>query len=209
MQMALSQRRSMSFNSAIPSIIMLLPRETSKPSRPAGQRARRGLAQRHPPGDVLERHQHRPEPRVKRPDRIARRMRNARVERAHGQFARIFQRQVRRQRQVIADPDHQRGDRKRQPVNPAEQRRHRAGRRRAATVWCGGGRSPLAGPWRGRFGLFHVCVNHSSFHGEIESAEDGEPPSVCPSKSVQPVDLAPESCPANRPRNSGCSGSAP
>src|SRR5882672_3572899 len=45
------------------------------------------------------------------------------VKRADRQFARIFQRQVGRERQVIADEDNQGGDAESQPVDLAQQRR--------------------------------------------------------------------------------------
>ena len=47
-------------------------------------------------------------------------MRHTGVKGTGGQLAGILQRQVRGERQVITDKDQQRGEAKREPVNPAE-----------------------------------------------------------------------------------------
>ena len=126
------------------------PTRDQQAEQPRGQRASGGLAERHPPGDILERHQHRPKPGIEGPERIARRMRNARVIRARRQFTRVLERQLRGKGQVIADPDGGEGEQERQPINPAEEWRQvsRAfGRRRECR---GGAHSGLGTKWPGR-----------------------------------------------------------
>ncbi len=136
MQMALSHLPVMFFNSSIPSINMLLPRETINASTPQASRRRARFGQGHPPGDVLEGHQHRPEPGINRPERVARRMRNARVIRGRAKLARIFQRHLRRQADEINHPDHGKGNEQREPVNAAGTAAPPARARARAAAWA-------------------------------------------------------------------------
>ena len=89
----------------------------------AGQRAGHSRRQRHPPGNVGNRHQDREQPGKEGPNGIARGMRHAGIKRADRQFAGVLQGQIRSQRQKIPDENKQRGDAKRKPVNQAEQGR--------------------------------------------------------------------------------------
>ena len=98
-----------------------------QPQQPRRQRPARRFRQRHPPGDVLERHQHRPQPGVNRPHRVAWRVRNPRIKRAGSQLPGVLQRQLRRQRQVIPNPHRPKRDQERQPINPPKQPRRAGG----------------------------------------------------------------------------------
>ena len=157
-QIAFSHFPTMPFNSSIPSINMLLPRDTIKRDQRAAHAHRRRLPQFHPPGHIAERHQSRPDPRINRPKRIARRMRNAGLKRPRHQLPGILQRHLRRQRQVSkSSPPPQN-----KSAAPASQS---AGT--AAAPWPAGQgsgrRGGRDGPWRLVGGEFWatVAVHHS------------------------------------------------
>ena len=95
----------------------------------ARERALDGRGQRHTPSDVRHRHELAHEPSEDRPDRVARRMRHARVERANGKFPRVLQREVWGERPVVAEENQQRRDGEGEPVHAVEQRSHGAGDR--------------------------------------------------------------------------------
>ena len=57
-------------------------------------------------------------------------MRNARIERRRAKFARILQRQIRREREQISRPHDGEADDQDQPVNAPEERGYFHGRRR-------------------------------------------------------------------------------
>ena len=89
----------------MPSINMLLPRETISATRPQPIAAAKDSPTSTRQATLPKGRIDRPKPAINRPERIARRMRNARVKRARAKFAGIFQRQFRRQRQQIDGPD--------------------------------------------------------------------------------------------------------
>ena len=136
--MALSHLPVIPLSSSIPSMNMLLPRETisaSKPQAIAPENAwptdtRQAML---PIGSSA-----RPQPAINRPHRVAGRVGNPRIERARHQLAGVLQRQLGRQRQQIHRPNHPERDRQRQPVQLPEQRRNRRrhGRPAAASAAC-------------------------------------------------------------------------
>ncbi len=134
MQIAPSQRPAMALSSSTPSIRRLLPRETSRPSNPAATAPLVASPREHPPGDVLERHQDRPQPGVEGPDRVTGRVGDAGIKRAGGQFAGILERHLGRERQVVAEPDSGERDEAGKPVNSPEQGRGSGGHNR---IPCG------------------------------------------------------------------------
>src|SRR5258707_9545302 len=79
-----------------------------------------GMAERHPPGDVLDWQEDGPEPGVNGPNRIPWGVRDAGVKRASRQFAGILESQLGSQGQVVTNPDRCEGDEQGQPIRLAE-----------------------------------------------------------------------------------------
>ena len=110
-------------------------------------------------GDVRDWHQPGEDPRIDRPDRIARRMRHSRVKGPGRQLAAILQREVGRQRVEIAGKDHQHRDDAGDPVHAPEQGRHLHRGHRGVRGGGGGG-------FRGRRsvglvgGVFRIRIAH-------------------------------------------------
>ena len=104
----------------------------------AAHRRPEGFAHLDAPGDVAPRQDDRPEPAVDGPERVAGRMRNARVERTGAKLAAVLQGHFRCEGVKIDPPDDDESDQHGQPVHGPEQGRHfhRGGRRGRSGRGC-------------------------------------------------------------------------
>ena len=122
-QRAVSHLPESALSSSMPSLNMLLPRETIKATRPHANAAAIASPTSTRQATLPDREQLGPGPGVNGPESDNREVGDAGIKGASDQFARVFQRFLRRECVEINGPNHHKCHQKGTPANAPEQRR--------------------------------------------------------------------------------------